>query len=899
MQWYFALTLLTSATLLFWIQPMFAKMVLPLLGGTPMVWNTCMVFYQAVLLAGYGYAHASTRFWGAPRQARIHLVGLAAPSLLVVLLVAWLVLPIRAGRGWDPPTHANPIPWLLGVMVVTVGFPLFVVSASAPMLQTWFAQTGDRAGRDPYFLYAASNLGSLGALVGYPLVIEPNLGLSEQTRWWACGYAMLVVLTCGCAVLLWRRRALGLAAASPYGASQADQSAHQRTSAAAPTLGLRLRWLALAFAPSSLLLGVTTFISTDLAAVPLLWVIPLALYLLSFVLVFSRATSLPYRAARQLKGLLDRGLGALLPGWLARLVQGPIGWLVELLNPHRLMLLLQPFVILVLLIVFYTSVYYATMAKVVLLHLVAFFLTAMVCHGELARTRPKTEHLTEFYLWMSVGGVLGGMFNALVAPLAFPTVVEYPLMVAVACMLRPTLRVPRWPMLARWLDLLLPAALFGILAGLIALNRCERAGQPGNCWIGPLNQRLEAWIPLEKVNQTLARTFHIPASTLPGTWNLEEQYAVLILGGLVAFLFQLRPVRLGLGFGAVLLVNFLWYGPGSYSVDYVEDGLRVIRKDLYGTRTFFGVVRVLMEKQIALAEGDQQGGEGQTVYHSHTLRHGTTDHGEQRFDHGWQREPISYYFRRNELADLDNSPLGEVFERLIDPQQHREVGVAGLGTGTIACYGKAGQRITFFEIDPAIQKIAENPALFTYLNDSDAQIEVKLGDARLSIGKESDGKFDMLIFDAFSSDAIPIHLLTQEAVELYLQKLKPEGILLFHISNRHLDLAPVLGNLARELGLVARRREDSAPPEQQALWRQVGRSGSDWVLLVRHPKRLGPLASEEHWETIPFDQQVRIWTDDYSNILSVLNWWRRSDQSIEEEPSEDEAAFILDEWESQ
>ena len=409
MQALFALTLFVSATLLFLVQPMFAKMVLPRLGGTPAVWNTCMVFYQAMLLGGYLYAHFSTRILGTRRQAGLHLVILGLPLL---------VLPIALGVSQVPPAGANPIPWLLAVMAVSVGLPFFVVSASAPMLQAWFADTGHPAGKDPYFLYAASNLGSMLGLLSYPVLVEPNLRVAVQSRAWQGGYLLLAALTAACAVVLWRSRpnpalaavldddglgwhALrneGRGKAANYALRFAPTTCHpadERTVPAPATLE-RLRWVVLAMVPSSLLLGVTAFISTDLAAVPLLWVIPLALYLLTFVLAFSRAGRVFFWA----------------------------------------MVWLQPFLVAAL-VAYYYFFDFDRMWLILLLHLAVFFATAMVCHGELARSRPPAAQLTEFYLWMSFGGVLGGLSSALVAPQVFSSVAEYPLMIAVGCMLRP------------------------------------------------------------------------------------------------------------------------------------------------------------------------------------------------------------------------------------------------------------------------------------------------------------------------------------------------------------------------------------------------------------------------------------------------------------------------------
>ena len=361
MQLFYATTLLLSATLLFVVEPMFAKMVLRLLGGSPSVWNTCLVFYQAALLAGYVYAHVSVKWLGVRRQAVLH---------LVLLCVPWLVLPIGVAQGWTPPHEGNPAVWLWLLLTVSIGLPFLCVSASAPLLQAWFAQTGDREAKDPYFLYAASNLGSMIALAAYPLIIESHLTLAEQSRWWAAGYGLLMAMVAVCAVGLWiSRRAAGSPQASEDPTAQETHAA----GCVAPividdapiTLARRLRWLALSLVPSSLLLGVTSHLSTDIASVPMLWVIPLMLYLLTFVLVFARWQFLT----------------------LAKMAWFQSGWLV------------------ILAAVFYVGgLHTSQVAVLFVIHLLAFFLTAMVCHGQLAADRPASSHLTEFYLWMSVGG---------------------------------------------------------------------------------------------------------------------------------------------------------------------------------------------------------------------------------------------------------------------------------------------------------------------------------------------------------------------------------------------------------------------------------------------------------------------------------------------------------------
>ncbi|MBI1991999.1 MAG: fused MFS/spermidine synthase [Candidatus Omnitrophica bacterium] len=739
----FVATSFLSAFLLFSIQPMFAKMVLPRLGGTPAVWNTCMVFFQAALLAGYGYVHLATRALGVRRQAAAH-VG--------VLLLPLLTLPIRMPAAWVPPTEANPIPSLLGLMVVVVGLPFVVVSTSAPLLQKWFANTADPAANDPYFLYAASNLGSLLALLGYPMLIEPHLRLATQSRAWGIGYASLVALTSFCAMVVWRSsKAAGqapldaTAAVTPLRASRANQVDPVSSSR-------RLRWVLLSCAPSSLMLGVTTYLSTDIAAVPLLWVIPLALYLLTFVLVFSRRS----------------------------------------LIPHGLMVLALPAVILA--VVIFIVAQKTTPARVLLpLHLLMFFVAAMVCHGELAKDRPPPEHLTEFYLWLSVGGVLGGAFNALVAPLIFDTVLEYPLAMMLACLLRPGAASDATKPRHRWLDYAMPMAV--------------------GLWVASFALALR----VSGIESRLVRL---------GLWCIPP--------ALLCYAFRSRPIRFGLGIGAFLFVGILMTEGWEYTL-HVE-------------RSFFGVYRVL---SIPSPGGPY-----------HKLQHGTTLHGMQSFHPARRREPLTYFDRSGPIGDVFDSFSGET-PRL------RRVAAIGLGTGTISCYASPGQQWTFYEIDPLVKRLATTPQYFTYLRDCLETFNVVLGDARLSLRRAPEKFYDLILLDAFSSDAIPMHLLTREALQLYLSKLADGGLVVFHISNRHLKLERVLGALAEAEDLVCLGRSDTKLSTAEE---DRGKAASHWVAIARTREDLGALARNgSHWQRVSAQPGVAAWTDDFSNILSVFH----------------------------
>ncbi len=730
----FAFTLFLSSSLLFVVQPMIAKMMLPLLGGTPAVWNTCMVFFQAVLLAGYLYAHASTRWLRFQHQAALHIVMLAASFLALPIVVA--------NHNAEPPPTDMPIMWLLRMLLVTVGIPFFLVSASGPLLQRWFSRTDHPLARDPYFLSVAGNIGSIAALLAYPALFEPTLRLTEQSSAWTAGYVGLIVLTALCFLLAYRR-------SQAHSASVEDTESVLRSDVPqdSPTWRRRLHWIVLAFVPSSLLLGVTTFLTTDVAAVPLLWIVPLVVYLLTFVLVFSRRTIVPH-------GIVAR----VLPLWVL-----PLAWLI----------------------VFSTRLPVAILGPI---HLVAFFVAAMVCHGELARRRPEGRYLTEFYLSMSLGGVLGGLFNALVAPLIFTSVLEYPLALVLACALYPGRPKAETPY-ARRLDLALPASVGAITLGMMFL-------------IGVSESRPPAILML-----------------------------ALLVPSVLCFSFSPRPLRFALGIGALMLAG------GGYVA--AQEGVT------HRGRSFFGVHRVF-----DMAERKQR-----------YLVHGGIVHGVQHLDPKRRREPAAYYHK--------GGPIGQVFDALRQPGMNR-IAVIGLGIGGLAAYSEPGERWTFFEIDPAIADLARDERQFTFLADSPAEVRIVLGDARIALTKEPEQAYDLLIVDAFSSDAIPVHLLTREALRLYLQKLDNRGVLALHISNRYLRLAPLIGELARDAGLVCLLREDQ---QSGPAWAAEGRKPSQWAVMARSPDTLAPLMSDAHWKAVAPHGESIAWTDDFSNPLSVMRWF--------------------------
>jgi hypothetical protein len=719
----FAVTLFLSAALLFLLEPLVGRLVLPLLGGTPAVWNTCMVFFQAVLLAGYAYAHAAPARLGTRRHALVH---------LGVLLLPWLVLPVALPAGWPVPGSDTPFLWLLGLLLVAAGLPFFAVATSGPLLQRWFAATGHPDGHDPYYLYAASNLGSLLGLFLYPLVLEPTWPLAEQGRVWAGGYALFVLLAAACAVAVWR---------AP------DPDPVEAPESPAPPLSWarRGRWLLLAFVPSSLMLSVTTYLTTDVAAVPFLWVLPLALYLLTFVHAFARR---PLVSSRTLaRGLPLQALVAVL------------ALLTEATEPAPLLMAL---------------------------HLAVLFGVGLFCHGALAEDRPAAGRLTEFYLWLAAGGVLGGLFNALVAPLLFSSVIEYPLVLVLACALRPPLAAGK-PAGLR--DVALPAAVGLLAAGLVLGS--QRAGLPP----GPASVALMFFVPL-----------------------------------VLCYTFLARPIRFALGLGAILLAGTLYRGVHGTTEDRA--------------RSFFGIHRVTVDPT-----GSYR-----------VLVHGNTVHGRQSLDPARRREPLTYYTL--------TGPIGRVFILLDQQRRLRRVGLVGLGTGSLCCYARDGQEWTCYEIDPVVVSIARDSGLFTYWRDSPAPPALVLGDARLQLARSGE-RYDLLVIDAFSSDAIPLHLLTREALALYRQHLAEGGVLAFNVTNRYLDLEPVLGDLAGAARppLACLALDDRTLSDIE---RRAGKDTSHWVVLAEREETLAPLAVTASWYRVPARPGRRVWSDDFANLFDVL-----------------------------
>ncbi len=687
-----------------------------------------MVFYQSILFLGYLYAHYLSTRLNQHRQIQIH---------AAVILISFLALPLALPDNTVPPTESNPTFWLLWTLFLAIGLPFFVVSTTAPLIQKWFANVGHHTSHDPYYLYAASNTGSLIALLSYPFLLEPNIGLANQKAYWGSGYLLLCLLIAGCAFILWKTQ------------QKADIPQESITVVNHLPLSTKLHWLALAFVPSSLLLGLTNFISTDIASVPLLWIIPLTLYLLSFVIVFSK--------------------------WNDKI--------------HPLMVTLQAVFLLPFIAYAFINPADLPYWAYLILHLLAFFFAVMVCHGELAKNRPHTQHLTTFYLIMSFAGMLGGMFNTFVAPFVFNGIYEYPIMIVAALLLRPGLKISINTGLL--LQIALPAAL--VITGLILYASID---------------------------------------------NLLRYFDAIVIGLIaltcLTYVFRKRPVAFALLTGAIIFLALGLHGLSSHT--------------LYQERTFFGVLAV---REAVLTDEQNQ----PEKYHE--LFHGTTKHGAQRLANNLSQIPLTYYSRPG--------PMGQLFKEYDNRDQNWNIGVVGLGAGALACYAKDQQNWTLYEIDPLVVDIASNPAYFTYLSQCSHNATMRVGDARLSLEKEPDQKFDLLVMDAFSSDSVPTHLLTKEALELYFKKLKPNGILAFHITNRHLSLKKVLSIHAEHMHFAA-LIEEFKPQQEIPLV-----VATDWVVMAKHAETLEPLrlSSLGNWQKLPLYFDMKPWTDDFTNIVRI------------------------------
>jgi hypothetical protein len=724
-----------SALLLFSVQPLFTKMVLPRLGGSPAVWSVAMVFFQSLLLAGYAYAHYLMRIRNRIIPVVVH---------LMLLVIALLTLPLSIASGWGEPPTSGYAFWLLGLFAVSIGLPFFALAANNPLLQAWFVRSGHPNGPDPYFLYASSNIGSFLALLSYPVLLEPMFTLRTQNLIWTGVYGLLIVLIAACGMLLLR---------SP--ATAAVDTLAEDTDAPAPPWILRARWIFLAAVPSGLLIAVTAHISTDVAAAPLLWVLPLSLYLLTWVLVFQSHPLLPHKWMLMAQPLAIAGV-------IVLLAFGGEQNLLLTLGGHQL----------------------------------CFFVIAMACHGELARTRPAAKYLTGFYVALSFGGMLGGLFAGLIAPYAFSWIAEYPILLALAALCRPPGGKERfvswsssyWPFLA-----------------VLAVALIAPAYSEG---------KIMAWLDAHRV------------------WVIG---AVGVLSALLALGLNASRWKI---FATVVVALVLIRA-------YPADDGRVET-----VRSFFGVHKIVVTPH------------GQY----HVLMHGTTIHGAQKFlnDDGTpvtgRPEPITYYHKDGGIGQA----IAAVRERKGSPLR---VAVIGLGSGTLTCASEPSETWKFFEIDQSMVDTARDPKYFTYIQNCAPELKPVIGDARLTFAREPDGIYDLIIVDAYSSDAIPIHLATEQAMEIYKDKLAPQGAVVMHVSNRHLELSSVVVGIADANDLKSWvYSEDSGRDDEYIFSTSV-------VVCAREETDVGKLASSEDWALEEADEKQRVWTDDYSNVLGAV--WRR------------------------
>jgi len=741
----FALTVFASAALVFLVEPMVAKLVLPRLGGSPSVWNTSLAFFQAALLVGYAYAHALQRLRSLTVQALAH--GAA-------LIAAALVLPLRINELFGPPSSHHPTLWLLGVLTVSIGAPFAVLSATAPLVQAWHARAfGEDETSEPYALYAASNLGSLLALLAYPLIVEPGLTLHAQRFGWSGGYLAFILLMAGLAFMV----------------ARAGGKAVRHDAPPAPPVAWRDRlvWMALAAIPSSLMLGTTTYITTDVASAPFLWVLPLALYLTTFIIAFQTKPAIPPDVTLALQAAALAVCSAMLP--------------------------------------FSAN----TFALELPVHLATFFLTALMCHQALVARRPDAAHLTEFYFWMSLGGVLGGGFNAFLAPVIFDNVWEYPLVLVLSCLARP------W---GNW-------KIGGFTKAMLVVGVAGGLGGPVlSTFVAP----------------------HIYAKPVIAGFTQVQLFDLGVLACLGASTIAAFMVRgHALLFFAVIAVLTMGANTAADRTSTTQSW-----------RSFFGVLRQSRTEVPALGGPVRM------------LSHGTTLHGAQALDPRWRCNPLVYY--------ATSSPIGQVFLAKQREAPRLRIGAVGLGTGSVSAYVRPGDRLTFFEIDPLVIRISSDPNHFSYTTRcAKGPVDYVLGDARLSLVQQPVGIFDILLIDAFSSDAVPTHLLTEEAVRGYLTHMKPDGVLILHLSNRNLDLngpAQAVAKAAGGFALIQHYRP--AAGENLGGWP----SPEDAVIIGRSPAALARFAADPRWQAADA-HGVRPWTDDYTNLFGAL--WRRLQQKLD------------------
>ncbi len=722
-------TICAGSFLLFLVQPMIARMALPLLGGAPAVWNSAMLVYQALLLGGYAYAH-----WLSRRTTKVQIgVHIAA------FLLAALMLPIGLNAGELPP-DANPLVWVPWLLLGSIGPLFFVVSAQAPLMQRWYGLSG---GTNPYPLYAASNLGSFAGLISYPLLVEPLASTSQQSLVWSLGYGLLALLVAVCAFTL-------------RGAAPVEATSAIAQTTARPDTRTMFKWLALSAIPSGLMLSTTMHLTTDIVAMPLLWVLPLGLYLLSFTVAFADSQK------------------------LARIIR-PLAPLILLIAACGA--------------VMDTSKFTFVFAGVTLLNL---FCVAVALHNMMYDSRPAEDHLTRFYLVMSAGGVLGGLFCALIAPAIFNWAMEHPIL---------------------------------MFAAAFCLIRDPLFGWTAKLWAPQVRLRNTAIFLVLALGLSML-AFEAPPPLSPETWKFVGVVPILVIA--------LVAIGNRAMFAASVLAVMLCLG-GWHKLELSTQPGRLIR-------SYFGVYEItdLSTKVRALV-------------------HGTTMHGLQNRTPGFERDQTTYYAPKSGVG-LAMGAAPRLFG------DKARISVVGLGSGTLACYARPGQDWRYYEIDPAIHDIASNPGNFSFLQRCLPNALVLIGDARLVLSQQNPGARDILALDAFSSDSVPMHLLTQEAFKVYGRYLQRDGLLMVHISNRYLDLKPVVAAAARAGGWHAVSRYYDPDEAERAHFY----STSEWIALSRSEATIGTLIASSpsnSWQKFPAaGTGLQRWTDDHASILPIIRW---------------------------
>jgi len=753
-------TIFLSAFLIFLVQPIIGKLLLPLAGGSPSVWNACMLFFQALMLAGYSYTHFSQKKLGVNKQTNLQ-IGL--------MLATLLLLPIRFDSSSAIPE--DPTFWLLINLFKSAGIPFFILATLSPMLQLWFAHSGHNRAANPFFLYAASNTGSFAALLAYPFLIEPFVNLADQTTLWAAGYVILTILIIVC------RRSVRSELIEPV----SDQS----VSSDGVEKHTIIRWVIAAFIPSSLLMGSTLFITTDLAPVPLLWILPLMVFLITFVIAFS-SKNLPF-------WLLERLAAAAI--FVFTVVFG-------LDFRHRLWLTMP-------------------------LHLIVLFAICLYCHSYLARTKPAVRHLTAFYTWISVGGMLGGLFNTLIAPYTFSSYTEYPLMIIATGVFLYLNREEIDDMA----DAAPSAGIVSLTTGFLAATSIIAMRSTDFALI------------LRKLGTRHYMDIENGIYPILIDWLKRYQdtfsavLVIMIALSPVLFIPKIRRFNLAAAVLAMLLC-FYAYETGTSS------------EVLFITRNFFGKKFVTIRPNSSIR----------------ILYHGSTNHGAQDFAPDRRSLPLSYYHREG--------PAGDIFSLPVAQKEDLKVGIIGLGVGSLSTYARPGNEFTFYEIDPdVIDMVGGDSPIFSFVHDKASQTRMICGDGRIKIAEAPESYYDIIILDAFSSDAIPIHLITNEALLIYLKRLKPEGILAIHISNRYLNLQPVLKKMALKNDLKSLYVYDGAFDTKDR--NNFLREACTYVVMTRSTQSIENLKEVKNktWKEFASDlTDVELWSDSYSSIIPVVKF---------------------------